>query len=354
MKRLGAKRIVLVAAVFAIGVTIAADSPRQAAEVAYVRWQNEYTATMAEKTLMEEFLFLPESGQPRTLDETGGPDPFGYYWVDNQGSDTAVFRWVELCGDTAAQYGPTGDDGFGAVAWSFPFPFYGQTYTSAYININGKLTFQSGDGAWLNTCITTDATQPTINVHWDDLVAQQTGDCIGTLPRIKYRDFGSHLVIEWRNAIHFPNSSNQDRFSFEVILYSDGRICMQYDSLNCWAYCNSTTVSIDIPGPGGLQYVCSGSPEMNRLTHGRAVWFYPTPAPAPQALVVRENAPDIVLNWETIPAAASYNVYRSSLPDVDLIPANLLANVSDTTFTDAVVLTGPADRYFYAVTSVSP
>jgi hypothetical protein len=37
-----------------------------------------------------------------TLDERGGPDNFGYSYVDNLGGDTATYSWIELEGDVNA------------------------------------------------------------------------------------------------------------------------------------------------------------------------------------------------------------------------------------------------------------
>ena len=324
------------------------------ARAAYERWQENGTATFEEKELMEEVLFKePEGLQDRALDESGEPDGFGYCWVDNQSSDTASFEWIELCGDPLALFGPTGDDDAEPISWSFPFPFYGADNTSAYVSVNGMIAFESSDATWLNRCASFDAQQPEISVHWDDLVAQQLEDCGNGIPRIKYRDFGDFIVIEWKHVWHFPNSGDDQRYSFEAILFANGKIKLQYDTLNCGGYCNSATVGIDVPGSNGVEYVCNGSPEANRLDHGRAVWFYAVPT-SPQELVVTAQPPNVLLAWSTVVDADSYYVYRGMTQDIEIAPNNLVAATADTSFADLGILDTPSPSCFYTVTAVRP
>ena len=148
------------------GALIAKQTPETnsvgAAEVRtiYSRWTQTGTASPQEKALMEEMIFAPRRRLANPVEDVSGPDSFGYHWLDNQNGDTAGFNWIELCGDPLAQFGPTGDDAFAKILLSFPFPFYGATYDSVYVSTNGKLTFGSGDNAWLNTCFPVDAEEP--------------------------------------------------------------------------------------------------------------------------------------------------------------------------------------------------
>jgi hypothetical protein len=335
--------------------TYSYGASREEALEAYAKWRKAGTASPAEKALMEEVLFpaaVPRSG--RSLDNAGGPDGFGYSWMDNQNGDTVSFGWIELCGDTLASYGPTGDDEAGLITWGFPFPFYGSQYSSAYVSINGKLAFDSADANWLNQCSTMDAVQPVISVYWDDLVAQQTEDCGSGTPRIKYRDFGDRLVIEWKDVWHYPYSGVDQRYTFETILYANGRVKMQYDTLNCGDYCNSATVAIDVPGPDGIEYVCNGVPQANQLDHGRAVLFYTGSVTPPQDVVIISQSSDIMLVWRSVSSAEGYSVYRGLTSEVEIAPANLIAATADTTYTDIGILDDPDVLHFYVVTATVP
>ena len=346
--------VFLIVAAGAVSAFGADDARRLQAQEAYARWQSSGTATVEEKGLMEELLFDERVSLPNgSLDDDGGPDAFCYNWIDNQNGDTVTFDWIELCGDPEAQFGPNGDDVSMQINWSFPFPFYGVNYTSAWISTNGLITFEAANSNWLNQCGSIDATQPLIKVHWDDLVASQTGDCEGGMPRIKYRDFGDRLVIEWSHVWHFPQSYLDWPFTFEAILYADGKIKMQYDTLDCGDYCNSVTVGIDVPGANGIEYICNGIPAENELGNGRAIWFGRWLS-TPGELVIHPELNDIVLHWIPVACATGYDVYRSPSPAVDPIPDNLIGTTTDTLFSDVGVLAGPGTPYFYIVTANRP
>ena len=42
---------------------------------------------------------------------------------------------------------PSGDDGFEVVSLRYPFPFFNETYTQLFVNMNGAISFKEG-----NTC----------------------------------------------------------------------------------------------------------------------------------------------------------------------------------------------------------
>ena len=54
--------------------------------------------TVNEKTLIDD-MTPPDNRRPHDpVDNQGGPDGFGYVFVDNQAGDTATYSWVELQG----------------------------------------------------------------------------------------------------------------------------------------------------------------------------------------------------------------------------------------------------------------
>ena len=65
-------------------------------------------------------------------------------------------------------------------------------------------------------------------------------------------------------------------------------------------------------------------------------------------LVITAEAADVRLRWSAATRANSYNIYRSSNYPVEAIPANHIANTTDTTYLDtATVTTG-----YYLIISV--
>lgn len=68
-----------------------------------------------------------------------------------------------------------------------------------------------------------------------------------------------------------------------------------------------------------------------------------------QHLVIKEMQPDAVLYWESIPNAGGYSIYRDAAINFVPGPANFIATVPDTFFTDSGVLASPALQQYYIV-----
>ena len=105
---------------------------------------------------------------------TGGPDAYGYTWVDSDEPGGPVYD--------AAFQPPAGGLGLCEQEWytvnlGFTFPFYGSDYTRVAISANGVLyptnasldTMNGGDN--LNACPIAAGLHPRIAVLWDDYYA---------------------------------------------------------------------------------------------------------------------------------------------------------------------------------------
>jgi hypothetical protein len=115
-----------------------------------------------------------------------------------------------------------GDDANVAITLPFAFPFYGRSYTTAFVNSDGNLSFGEGESS------STD---------------RSLGRMLGGPPRIAplFADFdpsaggtitsqaeGSSFRITWSNVPQFGGS---DQNTFQVVLSSDGRIQFSYGAL---------------------------------------------------------------------------------------------------------------------------
>lgn len=88
------------------------------------------------------------------LDAVGGPDAFGYRWVDNLGGDTATYAWEDIVGAPGSvnlTLIGNNDDAAAPVALSFSFPFYGVNRTTIYPSTNGAIGMTSVSSL-SNTC----------------------------------------------------------------------------------------------------------------------------------------------------------------------------------------------------------
>jgi len=180
----------------------------------------------------------------------GGPDAFGFRYIDNTAIGGPEFNWIDISstGTSSVMFGvPTwgGDDNFSEpIPLGFDFPFYGSSYQTAHIDINGEILLApnnwydaypgdgwDGDGNMFNYMypIPGYAQMPAlISVYWDDLEADQgTGN-------VYFQTFGTtpnrYTVVQWHNVRFHAGTGGNSLLDFEVILHENGEIVMQYNS----------------------------------------------------------------------------------------------------------------------------
>ncbi|MEE8572513.1 MAG: S8 family serine peptidase, partial [Gemmatimonadota bacterium] len=173
----------------------------------------------------------------------GGPDGYGYTWIDSDEPGGPVYDWVEISsiGDVV---GSGDDENWGPFALGFNFPYYGQVFNSIRVCTNGWLSFTSMDTDHTNQVIPT-AAEPNnlLAPYWDDL-APNVG---GTI--YYYADVANHrFIVQWdavdRGTGGYPET-------FEVILNANGSIVYQYETVTLSSSC---TVGIENDsGTDGLQ-----------------------------------------------------------------------------------------------------
>jgi hypothetical protein len=197
------------------------------------------------------------------------PDDFGYTW-----DDTVAFSWIDASSGTDT--GLAGDDQFqGPINIEFSFKFYEDSYTQLYISTNGLVSFGGGSSSYGNTNIPYIAPPNNfIAPFWDDLAVGS----IYNAGKIYYFAGGTspnrYFVVEWLNVTTFSETSSL--FSFEAILYENGDIIIQLQSLPASYSC---TVGLENSfGDDGLQYYNSNGD----LSAPKAIHFY---RPAPSARV---------------------------------------------------------------------
>lgn len=161
-----------------------------------------------------------------TLLAAGGPDDFGYTF-----DDTVPFNWIYATNDS----GLNGDESVSApFDIGFTFPFYGFNYSQLFIHTNGFLTFDPIDGCCFFTPVPIPNPAPPNNYiapFWDDLVVGAPYNS----GAIYYERGGvapdRYLVVEWRNVTTYYDTNAVSPFTFEVILYENGDILVQHESL---------------------------------------------------------------------------------------------------------------------------
>ncbi|MEO0162520.1 MAG: kelch repeat-containing protein [candidate division WOR-3 bacterium] len=181
---------------------------------------------------------LPSAGlkAPSFFPRGGGPDDFGYQWLDSRDPGGPVFNWIEISGTGYNLNLP--DDGY-YYPISFQFTFYDSIYNNIAVASNGTIYFQDRYLGFSNLPIPSQnsyGVQIFIAPYWDDLNPAASG-----AGGVFYQIFGDTLVVEWYNV---PIYGTSDFLTFEAILIgSTGEIIFQYlDAMN--AAGSSATVGI--------------------------------------------------------------------------------------------------------------
>lgn len=171
-------------------------------------------------------------GQPVT-EGAGGPDGFGYRWIDSNEPGGPAFAWEDITG-TGSLLALTGDDATsGAVPIGFDFPFYGTTFNSLRVCTNGWLSFTSAATAYDNQQLpNAGAPENLVAPMWDDMD-------FGSAQRVYTYGDASHFVVSWVGVPHYQTGGP---YTFQAILYATGEIRFQY--LDIGSVSNSATVGI--------------------------------------------------------------------------------------------------------------
>ncbi len=253
----------------------------------------------------------PVSTEVITTLHTGGPDGFGYRFVDSRywGPPAPTFQWLEIS-DVGTPL-PLSDDDVALISLPFPFPFYGDTLTQMYVCSNGFLE-TSNDDPFSNSALPVSSLENLILPFWDDLNPSQGG-------QVYWWGTDTLLVVEWQNVPHYGSGGP---YTFEVVLFPNGLILFQY--LHMQDPLNSATIGIQ-GGNGSngyfLQYSYNGDPL--EVTDSLAILFFTeemaiheTPSarkPRFRFLPVRYQAGHPVITFE-VPRAGRYRleVYDAS------------------------------------------
>jgi hypothetical protein len=204
------------------------------------------------------------------LAATGGPDSYGYTYIDSSEPDGPVFVWTDISStgtDTALD-----DDGEYTLTLPFAFYFYGGAFTEVTVG-DGAVVL--GGGSRIdnrNQCIpgnNSDGDDAMILPLWDDLNVEESPgggvfwQVLGAAPE-------RQVVIQYEQVPHYGGAT---LFAFQVILEeTTSAITLQYaqatgdDEFSGGA---SASVGIQADRYVGLEYSC----ETDALSDGLAIRF---------------------------------------------------------------------------------
>ena len=194
-----------------------------------------------------------------------GPDASGYTCKDDTTLGGPSFNWVDATDGDKSYI--AGDDQYdGPISLGFDLFFYGGGYSELYLSTNGLAIFGSGNTSWTNRPLPYSPTPNNLAApFWDDLQV-----CANQA--IYYKQGGvapnRYFVAEWANVSRL--SAPTRPLTFELVLYENGQILFQYQSLTGTLDSNSVGIE-NSRGDTGLQY----SFNQTQLVNGRAILFTP-------------------------------------------------------------------------------
>lgn len=208
-----------------------------------------YRTADSEKSGIEEPFYAP------VIRGSGGPDNWGYSWVDSDNPSGPVYDWVDISsvGTEIAELGD--DDTSSAIPIGFVFPFYENSYLNLYIGSNGILTFDSGSTSRTNVNIpNVNAPNSMIAMWWDDLDPRKGGHIY------YYADTASNrFIISFVEIPNYYSTTGTGALTFQAILHPDGKVLLQYSLMDPGAdYDGLTGSTVGIEnsaGDDGLEVV---------------------------------------------------------------------------------------------------
>jgi subtilisin family serine protease len=199
----------------------------------------------------------------------------------------AAFSWVDARPGGKVSGGASDlDDGYTALNITFPFTYYGQTYSTAYVSSNGFLELGSSADAdaFANTVLPNLASPNGVLAPlWDDL---NPGTSFGGSGDVYAGVAGSApnrtLYVEWYSVPHF-SLSGSGTATFELSLReSTGEIRYQWLDTDfgnsAWNAGASASAGVESPSGTIGRQISYNQP---LLTSGRAVSCTPVTTPPP-------------------------------------------------------------------------
>jgi hypothetical protein len=199
-----------------------------------------------------------------TLTATGGVPPYTWSAPSKVYAEKLVTNSFAAIGTNITLQG---DEGVRALALPFAFPFFGNSYTQCWIDINGKVRFDSAAGDYqpdsnklVNAVM--------ISVLWADLNTA-SGD-------VYVQTNAQNVTVRWAGTYYGGPAIN-----FSLTLQADGVIRMKYGAGNTWGG------MIGISGGTGTNFLFSSRNQAGSLSNAQDSVMYPAALPA--GLVLATN-----------------------------------------------------------------
>lgn len=239
------------------------------------------------------------------VEDAGGPDAFGYTYLDSDEAGGPIVSWVEIS-STGTSFSLPDSALEGPVDLGFSFDFYGRPYTTTHIASNGYLWFDNGSTHFTDPdsdcpLPNSSGNENIIAAIWDDLDGQQAtpfglgyyqafpaGSCA-------YDDYlGACFVAEWSGTYH---DGEVDDLTFEILLFDNNDIVIQIADAGDEAGLRSSTGIENAEASDGLTY--GACQTIGHISDGLTIRYH-YPPPAPRLHGSTKTAPPMAINGDII------------------------------------------------------
>jgi len=130
------------------------------------------------------------------LEGTGGPDEFGYRFIDSDEENGPLFTWTDISSTGTIISELTSDDHTSdPIDLGFTFPFYGGQFDSVRVSTNGFLSFTSDSASYSNQPLPGNGPENLVAPLWDDLHFHGVA-------RASYQRAQGRITIQYTNVPH--------------------------------------------------------------------------------------------------------------------------------------------------------
>lgn len=179
----------------------------------------------------------------------GGPDDYGYTWIDSEEPGGPEWSWTDIS-ETGTLVEGLGDDQMaGPFEMGFNFHYYGETHNHFWISSNGVISFNDQMIPFYNQPIPTNNNyMDFIAWFWDDLMIDTANS------RVYIKNFEEKTVVQFTKMVHFPGS--ESFITGQVIMMANNSILLKYRIVSESFVTTGATVGIQSWNSGqGLQVV---------------------------------------------------------------------------------------------------
>jgi hypothetical protein len=196
---------------------------------------------------------------------SGGPDLFGYEWIDSNDPQGPVYEWndISTIGTlvnnwvATSSYPPVDEGKAGPFPLGFTFKYYGVDYTNVWFCSNGFLSFIDITNAAMTNAQIPNSAIPNNMIAgiWDDLDGKTTG-------KVYYKQEATKFIVQYDNWPGYSASTGP--FTWQFVIHKNGKVVLYYKTITGTS--TSATVGIENHnGTDGLQVAYNAAYLQNNL-----------------------------------------------------------------------------------------